>query len=178
MNRSLASRIIILTAISYSLLGYIGQLIAIPPGFATVIWPASGLALGAVLAFGYRALPGVFLGSFLINVYIASNAEQASWSFLIPALIGFNAMLQAFAGQWLIRRFIGFPFAYQRPALVLRFLLLGGLASTLVNASLSNLVLWQYGVLADEAVWINWLSWWAGDSIGIILVIPWFSDIL
>lgn len=173
MNRNLTGRVIIITAISYSLLGYIGQLIAIPPGFATVIWPASGLALGAVLAFGYRALPGVFLGSFLINVYIASNPEQGSWSFLVPALIGFNAMLQALAGRWLVCRFIGFPFAYQRPVLVLRFLLLAGLVSSLVNASLSNLMLWQYGVLANEAVWINWLSWWAGDSIGIILVIPW-----
>ncbi len=173
MSQILTGRVVLLTAIGYGLLGYIGQLIAIPPGFATVIWPASGLALGAVLAFGLRALPGVFFGSFLINIYIASDPEQGVWLFEIPALIGLNAMLQALVGRWLICRFIGFPFAYQRPALVVRFLLMGGLVSTLVNASLSNFVLWQFGILSGQAVWANWLSWWAGDSIGIILVIPW-----
>ena len=165
--------IIIFTALAYALLGYLGQLIAIPPGFSTVIWPASGLALTAVLTFGLRSLPGVFLGSFLINLYIASGAEQAGGSVLIPVVIGFNAMLQALAGYWLIQKYVGYPFAYQRPAMVTRFLLIGAVLSTLVNASLSNLALWHNAILSDDALVVSWLSWWAGDAIGVIVVTPW-----
>ncbi|MBB1487593.1 CHASE domain-containing protein [Oceanospirillum sediminis] len=168
----ITASIIIFTAMAYALLGYIGQLIAIPPGFATVIWPASGLALTAVLTFGIYSLPGIFLGSFLINLYIASGAEQAGGGILIPAAIGINAMLQAFVGYWLVKKYIGYPFAYQRPALVARFLLIA-VISTLVNASLSNLILWHNNVLSDASLVVNWLNWWAGDAIGVIVVTPW-----
>ncbi len=187
MEVSATIRAIIYTAIGYLLLGYIGQLIAIPPGFSTIIWPASGLALGAVLIWGARVLPGVFIGSFLINVYIASGLDLNNLPFLspsalmpdvlVPAIIAANAMLQAFVGSWLIHRYVGFPFAYQRSRLVVLFLLLGAFASTLVNSTASNLTLWWHGIISSDAVLVNWLSWWAGDAIGIVVVVPWLLAI-
>ncbi|MEC9263263.1 MAG: MASE1 domain-containing protein, partial [Pseudomonadota bacterium] len=60
----------VITAFAYFLMGFIGQLIAVPPGFATIIWPPAGLALAALLAFGKRTLPGIFVGAFSISVYI------------------------------------------------------------------------------------------------------------
>ena len=68
-QRWLTVEVILITAVAYFLLGYIGQLMAVPPGFATIIWPAAGLALAAVLAFGQRALPGVFIGAFSISEF-------------------------------------------------------------------------------------------------------------
>ena len=49
-------------------------------GFATLIWPPTGIALAAVLLLGYRLWPGVFLG--------ASIALDALISTLISASIG------------------------------------------------------------------------------------------
>ena len=46
-QRWLTVEVILITAVAYFLLGYIGQLMAVPPGFATIIWPAAGLALAA-----------------------------------------------------------------------------------------------------------------------------------
>ena len=57
-----------LLAALYYLTGKFGNSIAIPPGYATVIWPPSGLALGALLAHGRRMSVGVFLGSLLYIV--------------------------------------------------------------------------------------------------------------
>ncbi|RPH15998.1 MAG: hypothetical protein CBB67_016305 [Alteromonadaceae bacterium TMED7] len=69
-QRWLTAEVILITAVAYFVLGYIGQLMAVPPGLATIIWPAAGLALAAVLAFGQRALPGVFIGSLSISLYV------------------------------------------------------------------------------------------------------------
>src|SRR5262245_38883422 len=39
-------------------------------GFATLVWPPSGIALAAVVLGGPQVLPGVALGAFLANVYV------------------------------------------------------------------------------------------------------------
>ena len=43
-------------SVIYFLFGYIGHMVAIPPGVATPVWPASGFALAMVLLFGKHGL--------------------------------------------------------------------------------------------------------------------------
>ena len=54
--------------LAYFIPAKLGFLIALPPDNATAIWPASGIAAAAVIFFGYRTLPGVFLGSLTANL--------------------------------------------------------------------------------------------------------------
>jgi len=54
-------------AAAYFVTGKLGTFLAIPPGYATAIWPPSGIALAGILIYGYRAWPGILLGSFLVN---------------------------------------------------------------------------------------------------------------
>src|SRR5262245_20728276 len=56
-------------AVAYYVVGRLGLLLAIPPGYATAVWPASGIALAGTLIFGYRVWPGILLGSFLVNLW-------------------------------------------------------------------------------------------------------------
>ena len=56
-------------AIVYIATAQLGFLVAIPPGNVTVIWPPSGIALTAMLLLGSRAWAGIWLGSFLVNVF-------------------------------------------------------------------------------------------------------------
>src|SRR6266436_9651466 len=44
---------------------------------ASPVWPPSGIALAAVLLWGYRIWPGILLGAFLANV-VAFFANQAA----------------------------------------------------------------------------------------------------
>ena len=53
----------------YVLTGKLGLLLAVPPGYATLIWPASGIAVGMLLSHGARLWPGVLLGSFVLNAW-------------------------------------------------------------------------------------------------------------
>lgn len=54
-------------AVAYAMLGWLSLLLAIPPGYATAIWPPAGLALAGGLVGGPRVWPGIWLGSFLVN---------------------------------------------------------------------------------------------------------------
>jgi integral membrane sensor domain MASE1 len=44
--------------------------VAIPPGYATAVWPPSGIAVAALLLAGSRLWPAVWVASFLANFTI------------------------------------------------------------------------------------------------------------
>ena len=54
-------------AVAYFHTGWLGLLLAIPPGYATAVWLPSGIALVGLLWWG----PRVWLGSFLVNVWVS-----------------------------------------------------------------------------------------------------------
>jgi integral membrane sensor domain MASE1 len=76
--------------------------LAIPPGYATAVWPPSGIALAAVLLFGNLLWPGVWLGAALVNLTVQASLPAA-------VLIGTGNTLEALAGAALVRRCIGLP---------------------------------------------------------------------
>src|SRR6185369_5274760 len=59
----------------YFVVAKLSLLLAIPPGYATAIWPPAGVALAAVLVFGPRIWPGVWLGAILVN-----STVEYSWA--------------------------------------------------------------------------------------------------
>ena len=60
--------VVLISAAAYCITGKLGLLLAIPPGYATAIWPPSGIALAATLMYGYSVWPGIVLGSILVNI--------------------------------------------------------------------------------------------------------------
>ncbi|MBI2947288.1 MAG: PAS domain S-box protein [Verrucomicrobia bacterium] len=159
----------------YYVAGRLALLLAIPPGYATAVWPAAGLALAGTLLFGNRIWPGVLLGSFGVNVWTSFDATSAATilkSISLAAAIGAGAAWQANLGARLVRRWVGFPTPLTEPSDVIRFLLLGGPVSSLVSASWGVMCLWSSGILPAENILFNWFTWWVGDSIGAVLFAP------
>jgi signal transduction histidine kinase/integral membrane sensor domain MASE1 len=176
---------ILVVAVAYLVVGRLGLLLAIPPGYATAVWPASGIALAALLFVGPRVAPGVWLGSFLVNLStgLYASAPLTAAALLLPAGIGVGATLQALAGAWLIRRSIGFPTRLDRERDIGKFLLLGGPVSCLLGASLGTLMLGATGRIAWSALPFSWWTWWVGDSIGVAVFAPllvawWSTDLM
>ncbi|MFB9242152.1 EAL domain-containing protein [Massilia antarctica] len=170
-------------ALVYYINARFGLLMALAPGYAAPIWPAAGMALAALLLFGNRVAPGIWLGSFLANVTVAfdaSNTALLAQSLLVPAGIGIGATLQASAGAWLIRRFVGFPTPLDRTRDVIKFLGLGGPASCAVSASVGATTLLLLGVLPADHYVSTWWIWWIGDAIGVLvatpLILSWFGQ--
>ena len=110
--------------------------LAIPPGYATAIFPPAGIALAAALLWGNPMLFGVLLGSFCMNLTIGFEASgNFNITMALVALgIGVGALIQCFAGAWLIRRIIGFPASLAHEGEILGFMLLGGPLACMINS--------------------------------------------
>lgn len=167
---------ILLLAILYVLTGKLGLLLAVPPGYATVIWPPSGIALGMLLVHGYRLWPGILIGSFLLNCHISGAytlADGLVAEKMLPAFgIALGSTLQAIVGYVLVRRFVGLPLQLTNFQQVLRIFLFCGPLACLIAASVGIAVLHVSGVLPQDKLAGNWLAWWAGDIFGILVFLP------
>jgi PAS domain S-box-containing protein len=162
-------------AVAYYVVGRLGLLLAIPPGYATAVWPASGMALAGVLLFGYRVWPGILLGSFLINLRTSLDTTSTASilnTTVLAASIGVGASLQAIVAAFLIRRFTQYPTAFVEARDIIKFLLLGGPVSCLVNATWGVTSLLLSGVIQPFQYPFHWWTWWVGDAIGVISFTP------
>jgi PAS domain S-box-containing protein len=154
-----------LLAAAYLVVALIGLRFAIPPGNATAVWPASGLALAAVLLLGNRVWLGVWLGALLAN-------STTTVSLAAAATIATGNTLEVLLAAWLYRRFVpraDVPFQQVEEAFL--FAAAAGVAST-VAATVGGATL----VLGGYASWsqfpANWATWWLGDVAGVMLVAP------
>lgn len=138
---------------------------AIPPGYASAVWPASGIALAALWLRGPRLWPGVALGA-----VAAIYSIDAS---LVAALaIGAGHTLEALAAAWLMRRFLADrrgPFS--RPVQVFRFFAIA-LGAAVVGATVGAGSLTLAGLVTPAQAAANWLTWWMGGASGIVVVAP------
>lgn len=160
---------------AYLLAGKLALLLAIPPGFATAVWPAAGIALAACLAWGNRVWPGVFLGSLLVNVTTGldpSSTAALLHSLTPPTIIAAGASLQALCGALLVRRFVGFPLSLNRLPRISLLLVIGGPCSCLIGATVGVGALQLAGRIGDGLLLTNWGTWWLGDSLGVVVFLP------
>jgi CHASE1-domain containing sensor protein len=159
-------------AAAYVGTGKLALLLAIPPGFATAIWPPAGIALAALLLLGSRAWPGVLLGSFLVNVSTTFDRASMGPSLAVAAAIAVGASAQALLGASLVRRFLGTPLELLRGRDISTFLVLGGPASCAVSATVGVATLYVRNVIQIREIPFNWWTWWVGDVIGVAVVAP------
>ena len=137
--------------------------LAIPPGYATAVWPPSGIALAAALALGWRIWPGIWIGAALANVMVESSTLSA-------ALIASGNTLEALVASELIRRHAGDPGRFERGEHVIRFIVLCAL-SALLAATMAAFAMEGHTLEPGERLRI-WWTWWQGDTTGMIIVAP------
>ncbi len=168
-------------AASYYLAGKSGLLPAISPGYATAIWPASGVALAAILLFGYRMWPAILLGAILINGELSIDGYAQGplkWT-VVTLSVAVGSTLQAVASAFLIRRFVGFPNPLNQESAILRFLVLGSPIGCLIAPTWGAVTLLVSGDHQWTTLPLDWFTWWVGDAIGVLIFTPlilvWFA---
>lgn len=161
-------------AIGYFGTGILGLLLAVPPGYASPVWPASGIALAGLLLWDSRAWPGIWLGSFFVNVWAAYTTTQAMpafTSFAVAASIALGSTLQALLTAHLLQRWIGAGRLYTSGPTTLGFAAIVAVCSG-VAATWGVTTLQLSGVM-DLTAWLeSWLTWWLGDVIGVLVLTP------
>lgn len=161
------------TAVAYALVGALALALAGPPGYASPLYPSAGIALVAVLCFGRAALPGVLLGSLAVNMGLGLLQAQSGAALLVvPLVIGLGALLQAWAGAALIRRYAPGPLLLNSPREIAAFGLFGALMACVVSPSMAIAVLLVSGAITPVQLLPTWLTWWAGNTLGVLIVAP------
>jgi len=135
------------------------------------VWPPAGIAVAALLLFGYRLWPGIFVGAFLVNVFTAGTVFSSLG-------IAIGNTIEGLAAAWLIREIANGLRAFDHAYDVFRFALALSL-STVLSATIGVTSL----ALSGFADWKNfgpvWVTWWMGDFSGAIIFAPvlilWFG---
>lgn len=127
-------------------------------GFATLVWPPTGIAFASLFLLGARYWPGVALGAFFANFVVG-----ASWPVALGIAVGNTA--EALVGTALLRR-VGFRKEMDRLRDALALIGLAGIASTVVSPTVGVLALWLGGTVPAAAVGVTWSAWWVGDILG------------
>ena len=154
---------ITLFAVVYFAAAKLSLLLAIPPGYATAVWPPSGIALAAMLLFGTRLWPGVWLGAMLTNLTVQGAP-------LLAAMIASGNTLEAVVGAELVRRYASAG-RFDTGEQVVKFA--GSIAvSASIAAGIGVFSLALNNALSWSNVLVNSWTWWQGDAAGMIVVTP------
>jgi signal transduction histidine kinase len=134
-------------------------------GFATLVWPPSGIALAALLIFGNRLWPGVLIGAFTVNVWTGAPIPVA-------LAMGVGNTLEAVLGAYALRRFAGFRLPFDRVRHAIGLIALAALLSTTVSATIGCVALRLGGIVRPGHFVQTWRAWWVGDALGDLVVAP------
>jgi len=154
-----------LLALAYFVAGRVGLSLAFVQANASPVWPPSGVAVAALLLFGMRYWPAVYVAAVAVTL-----STGVPWGYALFAGVG--NVLDAIVGAWLLGRF-----RRVRPSLsgvrdVLRFVPLGALPGPAASAAfgVGGLILWR--MLPWERAPATALVWATGNGTGVLVAAP------
>src|SRR6478609_11724949 len=155
---------LILVGIAYFTFAGLGLHLASINPSATPIWPPTGLAIAAILLWGPRIAPAIFIAAFLINQVTAGSI------FTSLAIAGGNTLEAVIAG-YLVGRWANGEQVFDTPTGIAKFTLIS-LAATMVSATIGVSSLTVAGYAEVSSFISVWLTWWLGDLAGALVVTP------
>ena len=155
---------LLLTCAAYYVAGRIGLSTPFTSNNISPFWPASGVALSAVLIFGYRVWPGIALAAFLVNSSAIPHVAALG--------LACGNTLSALTGAYLLRRLPKFDATLSRLRDVLGLIAFAALGSTMVSATIGVATLRATSVHPWSGILSAWLMYWLGDAMGVLLVAP------
>jgi PAS domain S-box-containing protein len=156
---------LVAVGVVYFALAKAGLVLASIHPSATPIWPPTGFALAALLLWGYRLWPAIFVAAFAANALTAGSLYTS-------AAIGAGNTLEALLSAWIINRWAGGCGAFSTPLGVAKFALVSLAPGAVASASI-GLVSLSLAGYADWSAFLSiWKTWWLGDVAGALVVTP------
>src|ERR1700733_10033271 len=169
VNLLLATGIFLCALLGRSL-GIQGPALAI-----SVVWPATGLSLAALLLFGYFAGVGVFIGNFAYNFLFLSFSSPLHltplYMFVAAFFISMGSFAQALISAHIIRTY-STPLFFRTVQDIFIFLIPASLLSCLISSIVGVTTLVIAGEVHKSLALPVWLTFWMGDSVGIYVITP------
>jgi signal transduction histidine kinase len=132
-------------------------------GFASVVWPPTGIALAALLLGGLELWPAVFAAAVVANLVAGAPLPAAVG-------VGLGNLGEAVFAALALQRFDFHP-RLDRIRDVLFLLLIGSVLSTLVSATVGTASLMLFGNVKSE-IGTFFTAWWVGNALSDLLVAP------
>ena len=132
---------------------------------ATPIWPPTGVALAAVLLWGYRTWPAIFMAAVIVNATTAGSVATA-------IAIATGNSLEAVVGAYLINRWSSGCNTFSTPNSVAKFALICFVIATPISASIGLTSLATAGYIERTNFANAWVTWWLGDVTGALVIAP------
>lgn len=152
-------------AFVYFLAAVLGLSFAVVGNTVTLVWAPSGIALAAVLIYGYRMAWGIALGAFLANAWTGIPLAAA-------AGIAVGNTLECLVGALFLLRVAQFRISMERRRDVLALIALSALLSTEVSAFVGVVTLSVLGISSSNDYANVALNWWLGDMMGVLVFAP------
>ena len=162
-----------LIALGFVALGLIGLELSYRETQASPVWLAAGLSMAAILRYGYRAWPAIWLGEFIVawfgpGLIDGLDGRTVQRTHLGPfhtAIIAFGSSFGAIAGAWILRRCGADAWSSTRDlaALFLAAAVYGGISGAI-----------GAGVLASGGAPFLpvFTTWSIGDLLGTVVATP------
>lgn len=131
----------------------------------SLAWAPSGIALAALLLYGWRMAFAVALGAFLANAGTGVPLVAA-------CSIAAGNTLEALGGAWLLARFPGFDVGLRTRRDVLALIVLAAFFATMISAFIGVATLAGIGAVPPQDYATAWVKWWLGDMMGMLVVAP------
>jgi len=165
----------VLVACAVLVLGYVGVSLSIAPSTASPFWPPAGISLAAVIVYGKRVYPAIFISNFLLKLYSFydfSLVESLQTSIITALITSLGVCLQVVFAVYLINRFIGKNNTLVEDSKIIAFFALIVPLSFVVSASVGSATLFFQGFISLGDITNTWITWWLGDCIGAIIIAP------
>ncbi len=166
--------VILGVAAVYIVTARLGLIFAMADGVVTAVWPPAGVAIAGLLLFGFRVWPGIWLGSFVANVWglLPHDSATSFWAAIGPSIVtATGSLLAALISVGLLLRFGREQHPLATVTSVFRLIAIG-LLGCVISASVGGAVLCFIGHSAWAQFPLIWLTWWAGDAVGVVVFTP------
>ena len=134
-------------------------------GEATLFFPASGVALAALLIGSPSYGWAVFFGA------LSANLVSGAATWMATAMAAGAAVATLGGAQW-VRRDPGFDARHIRSRELFRIVGRGGFGGALVSAAIGSSTLVLAGFVSGENAFSSFIHWWMGDALGVVLMTP------
>ncbi len=159
----------VLIALSYFLAAKLGLKLAVINNNSSPVWPASGLAIAALILFGTKHWPAILIGAFAANLTTGSPV-------LSVCLIAVGNTLEAIIGAQLYKRVSKLSTTLNYHTSSISFLAISMFPTT-VSAVVGTFALYCTNVISFQAIGEVWLTWWTGDFLGVLVVTPFLLEL-
>ena len=149
-------------AVAYFAASRLGPSLVSTNASVSALWAPAGIALAAVLVWGYRMWPAIWVAAFLAAFTHAPHLG-------VDLGIATGSTLAALCGAYLLNR-VEFRHDIDRIRDVLALTVLAALVSTIVGATIGVLSLRLGGLVSVGDLWPTWRLWWLRDACSVLVV--------